>query len=393
VSSASQTDSAGARLASLDALRGFDMFWIMGGSSIVVAAVKAADSDLLRNIPEQFIHVKWDGFRFIDLIFPLFLFMIGVAIPYSLGKRLARGDRLKSIYGHVLTRLFVLIVLGMMVNGNLLSYNVHKFQITYSVLQMLALGYLVASILFLNLGLAWQVLATAAMLLGYWALLAFVPGPGHEIGVFKEGCNLGDWMNDWILGDLQGPWRFGWILGILGHASTAMLGVFAGQLLRSGRGQAGKVAWLVVLGVGCLGAGLLWSGWVARQWPTIELAGRDWSQWPVWCPIIKNRWTSTFALYAGGYSFLLLALFYLVIDVWKLRRWAVPFMAIGANSIFAYMAWQLCHPAFRAVSETFVRGLQPYVGPWYEGIVCAGATATLWILLGYMYRNKTFIRA
>lgn len=392
MSTAAQSDAAGARLASLDALRGFDMFWIIGGSSIITAAIKAADSDLLHDIPEQFNHVPWDGFHFIDLIFPLFLFLIGVAIPYSLGKRLTRGDSLNSIVRHVLTRVLALIVLGMMVNGNLLGYNVHKFQITYSVLQMLALGYLVASILFLNLRLAWQVLATATMLLGYWALLAFVPGPGHEIGVFKPGCNFGDWLNDWILGDFQGPWRFGWILGILGHASTAMLGVFAGQLLRSGKSQAGKVAWLVVLGVACLAAGLLWSGWIARQWPGIEPGGRDWSQWPVWFPIIKNRWTSTFVLYAGGYSFLLLALFYLVIDVWNLRRWAVPFMVIGANSIFAYMAWNLCNPAFRSVAETFVRGLQQYVGPWYDAIVWTGATATLWILLGYMYRNRTFIR-
>jgi len=365
----------------------------MGGSTIVGAAVKAADCDLLRDLPQQFVHVEWEGFRFIDLIFPLFLFLIGVAIPYALGKRLARGDSLKSIYAHVVTRVAVLIVLGMMVNGNLLSYNVHKFEITYSVLQMLALGYLVASIVFLHLRLPWQIAATAVMLMGYWALMAFVPGPGHEMGVFKPGCNFGDWLNDWILGDLQGRWRFGWILGILGHVSTAMLGVFAGQLLRSGASRVAKAGWLTLLGVVCLAAGLFWSGWTARQWPGVELAGRDWSQWPVWCPIIKNRWTSTFALYAGGYSYLLLALFYLVIDVWQFRRWAVPFMVIGANSIFAYMAWQLCHPAFRRVSEVFFGGLQQYVGAWFEAVAWAGAIATLWILLWYMYRNKTFVRA
>lgn len=393
MSSAPPTDPASARLASLDALRGFDMFWIMGGSTVVAAAVKAADCDLFRDLPQQFVHVEWEGFRFIDLIFPLFLFLIGVAIPYSLGKRLARGDRLKSIYAHLFTRVAVLIVLGMMVNGNLLSYNVHQFQITYSVLQMLALGYLVASIVFLHLRLPWQIVATAAMLIGYWALLAFVPGPGHEIGVFKPGCNLGDWLNDWILGDLQGRWRFGWILGISGHASTAMLGVFAGQLLRSGRRPYVKAGWLAVLGVGCLVAALFWSGWIARQWPGIESAGRDWSQWPVWCPIIKNRWTSTFALYAGGWSYLLLAFFYLVIDVWQCRRWAMPFTVIGANSIFAYMAWQLCHPAFRRVSEVFLGGLKQYVGPWHEAILGVGATVVLWALLWYMYRNKSFVRA
>jgi predicted acyltransferase len=218
---------------------------------------------------------------------------------------------------------------------------------------------------------------------------------GHQLGVFREQGNFGDWLNDWILGDLQGPWRFGWILGILGHASTAMLGVFAGQLLRSSLTGARKVFWLVALGVGCLAAALVWCGWVAGQWPGIALSGKDWSEWPIWFPIIKNRWTSTFALYAGGWSFLLLALFFLVIDVWGLRRWAFPFTVIGANSIFAYMAWQLCSSAFHRVSEVFLGGLKHFesAAPWHEAILGAGATATLWILLCYMYRNKTFVRA
>jgi predicted acyltransferase len=120
-----------------------------------------------------------------------------------------------------------------------------------------------------------------------------------------------------------------------------MLGVFAGQLLRSASTQRSKVLWLVGLGVFCLLAGMFWGGWIARWFPGVALFGEDWSQWPIWCPIIKNRWTSAYALYAGGWSYLLLALFYLVIDVWGLRRWAFPFIVIGANSLAAYMAWQL----------------------------------------------------
>lgn len=118
----------------------------------------------------------------------------------------------------------ILVVLGMMVNGNLLSYHPPAFELTYSVLQMLALGYLVASILFLNLAARGQVLATAAMLVGYWALLASVPGPGHEIGKFAPGCNVGDWVTERLVGKWRGH-QVGWIVGILGHASTVMLGV------------------------------------------------------------------------------------------------------------------------------------------------------------------------
>ena len=184
--------------------------------------------------------MPWEGFHFIDLIFPLFLFMIGTAIPFSMAKRLARGDSRTRIYGHLLLRVAILIVLGMMVNGSLLTYDPKQFQLTYSVLQMLALGYLVASLLFLHLRLRWQVVATAVMLVGYWALLALVPGPGHEIGKFREGCNAGDWITEFLVGKWRG-YQVGWIVGVLGHASTAMLGVFAGQLLRSPQSDGRKL--------------------------------------------------------------------------------------------------------------------------------------------------------
>jgi len=373
------------RLASLDALRGLDMFWIVGGSSVAVAAAKASGMSWLEWVPVQMKHVPWDGFRFYDLIFPLFLFMIGVAIPYALGKRLGRGDSRARIYGHLLFRVVVMIVLGMMVNGSLLTFDPKKFELTYSVLQMLALGYFVAAIFYLNLSLRNQIVATVVMLVGYWALLAFVPGPDHEIGKFHEGCNVGDWVTEWLFGKWRGQ-QIGWVVGILGHASTAMLGIFAGQLLRSGLRAWQKLRWLVVLGVGCLVAGALWSGWITEWFPGA------WSQWPIWFPIIKVRWTSSYVLYAGGISYLLLALCYLIIDVWGYRRWAAPFTAIGANSIFAYMAWQLCSSAFRRVSEVFLGGLKPYVGPWHEAILAAGALAVLWVLLGYLYRKGTLIR-
>jgi len=373
------------RRASLDALRGLDMFWIIGGSTIAQAAAKASGKSWLEWVPVQLKHVPWDGFHFIDLIFPLFLFMIGVAIPYSMGKRLNRGDSRLKIYTHIIVRVAVMIVLGMMVNGSLLTCDPKKFELTYSVLQMLALGYLVAVVLFLNLSPRNQIIAAAAMLIGYWLLLAFVPGPGHEIGKFREGCNVGDWVTEWLFGKWRGH-QIGWVVGILGHASTAMLGVFAGQVLRSGFVPGQKLRWLTVIGVSCLIVGFLWSGWLAEWFPGA------WSQWPIWFPIIKVRWTSSYVLYAGGISYLLLALCYLIIDVCGYRRWAVPFMAIGANSIFAYMAWQLCSSAFRRVSEAFLGGLKPHVGPWHDAILAAGALAVLWVLLGYMYRKGTLVR-
>jgi predicted acyltransferase len=359
------------RLISLDALRGFDMFWIAGGATIFQAFTAGSENRFVQALRLQFEHVTWEGFRFYDLIFPLFLFMIGAAIPFALSKRLARGDSRRRIYGHILLRVVILIFFGMLINGNLLSYKPREFTISYSVLQMLALGYLVASIAWLNLGLRWQIVVTVGLLVGYWALQTFVPVPGYGAGVYRENALFGDWLNDRILGSWQTRWRFGWILGIMPHGATAMLGVFAGQILRSGWRDRGKVAALVVLGLGCLAVGWLWS----YQFP-----------------IIKNRWTSTFALWAGGWSYLLLALFYLLIDVWQLRRWAFPLVVIGSNSIFVYMAWGLCGGAFKLVADRFLGGLAQYSGRWQAGISWTGAFLVFWLLLYYMYRHKTFLR-
>jgi predicted acyltransferase len=136
--------AGGGRLESLDALRGFDMFWIVGGSEVVRALVAGSTNPWLVALGGQFEHYPWDGFCFFDLIMPLFLFMIGVSMPYSFAKRLERGQGRGQILRHVIFRVLVLCVLGMTVNGNLLTYDVHKFQLTYSVLHVLAMGYLVA---------------------------------------------------------------------------------------------------------------------------------------------------------------------------------------------------------------------------------------------------------
>ncbi len=366
-----QATPSAVRLASLDALRGFDMFWIIGADQVIRALSANSDSRILAGLADQFEHVPWAGFHFYDLIFPLFLFMIGVSIPYSFSKRQQRGDSKGKIYAHVFTRVAILIFMGMMVNGRILSYDPSKLEATYSVLQVLALGYLVASLIVLNMNLRWQIATTATMLVVYWALMTFVPVPGHIVGVYKPGANFGDWLNDLIVGRYQGIWRFGWILQVMTNGSTAMLGVFAGLLLRSQKRGRQKLVWLACLGLGCLA-----SGWI----------------WSIWFPIIKDRWTSTFVLYAGGWSYLLLALSYFVIDVRGQRKWAFPFIVIGMNAIVAYMAANLFGHAFRLVAEVFVGGLKQYVGGWYEAVASLGGLITIWLFLYWLFRNRAFIK-
>lgn len=368
------------RLESIDALRGFDMFMIVGFDRIMRAFCEQVDHPVCRVLQRQFTHVEWEGFRFYDLIFPLFLFIIGVVIPFSLSKRTQQGASHARIVMHVAIRTLILIFLGMIVNGNLLTFDPARLQITYSVLQMLALGYLVASIVYLTCTPRRQVIIAVTFLLVYYLMQNFVPVPGHEIGVMKEHANFGDWLNDFILGDLQGQWRFGWIFEILTHASTALLGVLAGQVLMSEAQPWAKVRRLLGLGIACLALGWIW-GYVLPS--------------PLRFAVIKNRWTSSFVLIAGGWSFLLLGLFYLVVDLWRVRRWAFFFKVIGANAIFAYMAtalfsWQ--RQVFRQAAEVFLGGLQPYVGRWYETLVALGAFMVLWLILYWMYRKKTFVK-
>ena len=360
------------RLESLDALRGFDMFWIIGGGQVLHALAGGAADPRLSAVAGQFTHVEWAGFRFYDLIMPLFLFMIGVALPFSFAKRLGTGQSRLALFRHVLVRVVVLCVLGMLINGNLLTFDPGKFQITYSVLHVLAMGYLVASIVLLTVPPRRQVLVALALMLVYWIVQTYVPAPGHPPGTYAPGSTFGDWLNERLLGDWQGEWRRPWIISLTTYGATALLGAFAGQLLRSDRSGLAKTARLALWGLACLAAGWAWSFQV---------------------PIIKKTWTTSYVLVAGGWSFLLLAGFYLVIDVWRLRRWAFPFKVIGMNAIFAYMFWNLFSPALRQAARTLVGGLKAGLGTtWYPSLETAVASALLWLILSWMYRTRSFVK-
>lgn len=360
------------RLESLDALRGFDMFWIIGGGQVIRALIRGTSSPWLAALDRQFTHFEWEGFRFYDLIMPLFLFMIGVSLPYSLAKRLRSGDSRNKIFLHVLFRVCVLCFLGMLINGKLLTFDPGQFQLTYSVLHVLAMGYLVAAALLLTLKPPAQAIAVTAMIAIYWIVQTYIPAPGHAPGTYAPGSTFGDWLNERLLGDWQGEWRRPWIVSMTTYGTTAMLGAFAGQLLRSSRPNRDKVGWLIVGGIACLAAGWAWSFQV---------------------PIIKKTWTTTYVLVAGGWSYLLLAAFFQIIDVWQIRRWAFPFKVIGMNAIAAYVAWSLFSPAFRDAARTLIGGLKPHLGTTlYPALEIASASALLWLILYWMFRKGSFVK-
>jgi len=185
-----KTTEPGKRLESLDALRGFDMFWIIGGSWIFGSLHMIFNSHFTEFIQRQLQHVEWDGFRFWDLIMPLFLFIVGTAMPFSFAKRLSREDSRKKLYVHIVIRFVILFILGMIAQGHLLSYDISKIAIFCNTLQAIAAGYLIGSIIMLNFKLKWEIGITSGLLLLFWALMAWIPIPGYEAGNLTPEGNL-----------------------------------------------------------------------------------------------------------------------------------------------------------------------------------------------------------
>ena len=358
------------RLMSVDALRGFTMLWIIGGDAPMVRGLaKAVGGEFFDKVLVQLDHVRWEGFSAWDLIMPLFLFVVGIVMPFSLNKRLERGQGKKQIYLHIIKRVLILWVLGMIAQGNLFAYDMSKLQVYCNTLQAIAAGYLIGSILVLNLNIRWQMIATAGLLLLFWALMVWVPVPGHGAGVLTEEGNLAIYIDDMVLGRFSDGYTYTWVLSSLTFGGTVMLGVMGGHILRSRKREFAKVLWLLGAAVGCLVAGLAWG---------------------LIFPIIKHIWTSSMVLYAGGWSFLLLGLFYLVIDVWGLSKWAFPLVVIGANAIAVYMAVHVFD--FKHVGNIFVGGLERWFGDWNYFAQEVAAFAVVWLILYWMYRKKTFIK-
>jgi predicted acyltransferase len=359
---------ASARLLSLDALRGFDMFWIIGGQEIVKGLAQVFPGKLSEIAVGQLEHVRWQGLHFYDVIWPLFMFMVGVSLSFSLTRRKLSGATDKVLYLHALKRALILFVLGMMAQGNLLQFNLATLHPCYSVLHGIAAGYLIATVVMLRFGPKGQAITTAVFLILYWILLITIPVPGVGRGVLTPTGNAATYVDHLVLGRFE----YGentWFLSYLGFAASVLIGGLAGNLLRSTRSAKDKCLFLSAGGVGLVSLGLIWS---------------------LWFPIIKLLWTSSFVLVAGGISCLLLAAFYLIVDVGGYRKWAFGFVVIGTNALAVYMATMLFD--FRKIGDIFVGHLLPRVGRYDSLLEAAVAFTIIWLVLYWMYRTKSFVK-
>jgi predicted acyltransferase len=371
------------RLYSLDALRGFDMFWIMGGEGLFHAMAKIyPNSSFWGALSDQFEHPAWNGFHFYDLIFPLFLFIAGVATPYSVGRALEKGTPRQKLLLRVIRRGLLLVLLGIRYNNGLKIRPLVDIRFG-SVLGRIGLAYMFANIIYLYTKERAQMIWFAALLIGYWVLLMLTSAPGYPHGDLSLPGNFASYVDRSVLpGHLyvgihnpDGSWINQHdpegLMSTIPAIGTALLGILTGNFLKnSAASPTAKAGRMALAGVVCLGLALAWN--------TVF-------------PINKNLWTSSFVLNVGGISLLLLALFYYVIDVRGHKKWAFFFAVIGMNSILIYVSGHVINWNY-ATDGLFHWVKQIIFDPWNDLAMVICYLAVKWAFLYYLYKKKTFLR-
>jgi predicted acyltransferase len=364
---------AAQRLYSLDALRGFDMVWIIGGEEIFHRLSEITNAALWNALSNQFKHPAWNGFTCYDLIFPLFLFLAGVATPYSIGKQLEKGVERKSLLFRVVKRGLILVLLGIVYNNRLEIQPLEQIRFG-SVLGRIGLGYMFANIIYLYFRQKGQIIWFVSLLLGYWFLLLFNSAPGYPMGNLTMEGNFVSYLDTLII-----PGRL--YLGIhdpegliatIPAISTALLGIYVGSLLKETTAEKMKATAirLVIIGVGLL--------LIAQIWNLVF-------------PFNKNLWTSSFVLQCGGISTLLMATFYYLIDILGYKKWAFFFKIIGMNAILIYMSKIFIDWSY--TTNAFFEWLGQLVGDPYNAVVMVFCyIGVKWALLYILYRQKIFLR-
>jgi predicted acyltransferase len=390
------------RLISLDALRGFDMFWIVSGEGIfhgLANGIKENHS-LIQNqtdwqiatsenhsvferglvgISNQLHHSPWNGFTFYDLIFPLFIFISGVSMPYSYQKYFDNkkngNDASRAIYIALIKRTLILILLGIIVNG-LFKWNGYEHTRFASVLARIGLSTFFAALIYLNFSLPKQIIWFVSILIGYHVLMTFVPVPNFGAGNFTPEGNLSAYVDRlWLPGKLH---RMVYdpegLLSTIPSICSAMLGIFVGTYIKSAspRFTANKkVLSLLIAGVISILIGLTWSSLF---------------------PINKTMWSSSFVFFAGGWSIIIFAVFYYIIDVKAFNKWSLPFVWMGTNSILIYV---FAHGLFNfeSTAQFIFGGIIRFLPlTWQQAALWTGVLVIQLFLLKFLYDKKWFLK-
>jgi predicted acyltransferase len=363
----------GSRLYSLDALRGFDMFWIIGAEEIFHSLAILTGYPLWVGMAEQLTHPAWNGFHFYDLIFPLFLFLAGVATPYSVGRDLENGKTRKELLFRVIRRGLLLVLLGIVYNNGLkFRASIDDYRLC-SVLARIGLAYMFANIIYLYSKQTVQAIWFVVLLVAYWLVLKFNSAPGFAPGDLSMEGNFASYIDRSILPgrlylkihDPEG------LMSLIPSISTALLGIMTGSLLKnSPKTKKEKVVYMALAGIISISIALIWN---------LDF------------PINKNLWTSSFVMLVGGLSLILLSLFYYIIDVLGYKKWAFFFKVIGMNSILIYVSGRVID--WEYANNGLFTWLFQLSGEPYDAVVKAIFYVLVqWGFLYFLYKKNVFLR-
>ncbi len=421
------------RLASLDALRGFDIFmliffdeiahvfqrgpasifteqtefwsgfWRPLGALIDVPAWADKSRDFCAWLMTQTHHTTWNGgFSILDELMPLFLFMAGAAIPFALARYLTGECRRNvALWIRILRRVVVLWIFGMCIQGNLLTLDPAQFKLYSNTLQSIATGYFFSCLAYLYLPRWCRYALFVALLAAFWLVNKFCVLNGCGAGSYEPNTNIAYEIDRILLGKFNAGASLGedgvvefnpdywytWIFSSLTFVATTLSGMFAGEIFYDVREklattqnrrkvQYGAFALVAFLGIASFFLGKFWGALPEGSFG--------------YCPIVKHIWTPSMVLYSSGISLMLLAAFYLIYDVWRLPLLRTFFFVWGANAIAAYMLSHLVH--YGEFAGWFLYGLEQYVGIWQETINCVVGALLLWFFLWDFWRRGKFLR-
>lgn len=375
------TFSPAKRLESLDALRGFDLFFLVALGPLMHSLARSAHSEWLNSSMWIFDHVSWEGFSPWDLIMPLFLFMSGISMPFALSRYQSMPDK-KPLLRRLCKRILLLWIFGMICQGNLLGLNPDKIYLYSNTLQAIAAGYLITALLFLFTRRRTQIITAVLLLLIYWAAMQFITVNGYGGDNYTPQGNLAEWIDNAVLGRFRDTaqlidgkvvvaewYHYTWILSSLNFGVTVLTGLFAGYIAKDKMEERRKLK--LYFGIG---AAMVLMGWL----------------WNFQMPVIKTIWTSSMVLVSSGYCFLLMGLFYYWID-YKGHRSGITWLKVyGMNSIVAYMLANVID--FSSIGQSLLYGLEPYMGSYYSFLMTLWNVAVIYVILWIMYKKGIFLK-
>lgn len=375
------THSSSKRLESLDALRGFDLFFLVALGPLMHSLARTANMEWLNESMWVFSHASWEGFSPWDLIMPLFLFMSGISMPFSLSRYKSISDK-RPLLRRLAKRILLLWIFGMMCQGNLLALDPNTIYLYSNTLQAIATGYLITALLSLFTSRRTQIITAVVLLLVYWTAMQFITVDGYGGGNYTPQGNLAEWIDNTVLGRFRDTaqvidgkvviadwYHYTWILSSLNFGVTVLTGLFAGYIAKDKIEEKKKLKLYFGTGITMVIAGWLWNFQM---------------------PVIKTIWTSSMVLVSSGYCFLLMGLFYYWID-YKGHRSGITWLKVyGMNSIVAYMLANVVN--FRCIGESLFYGLEQYMGSYYSFLMTLWNIGAVYVIIWFMYKRGIFLK-